>query len=40
MTDANTKPIEDVAELITRLKDLKLDANQRRFFSGAFQTQL
>jgi hypothetical protein len=34
MTDANTKPIEDVAEFITRLKDLKLDANQRRFFRG------
>lgn len=34
MTHANTKPVEDVAEFITRLKDLKLYAGQRRFFRG------
>jgi hypothetical protein len=34
MTDANTKPVEDVAEFITRLKGLTLNANQRRFFRG------
>jgi hypothetical protein len=34
MTHANTKPIEDVAEFITRLKDLQLSDGQRRFFRG------
>jgi hypothetical protein len=33
MTDANTKPIEDVAEFINRLKKFELNG-QRRFFRG------